>query len=420
MRVLLLAAYTISVVVLPVVAQTSEQAPDPIALLQQVAKNYAAKGDTFHIESIEESTRKNDYSNDWEKTVRTAIKGPGNLYRIEARSGYGSAIRLSDGANEWIYLVEARLYVKRPVPAQSPSWSEVSAGEMEIYNAWQMLSFLESEAASYMRATLLPEETIQVEGKSFSCYLVHVTSKDTKRHRDDEFSSETTYWIDKTAMVFRKRVEKSHSYMISGRAHIPFDGMSTTVYPAVEFNSKPDLALFHFSPPADSTQVASLNMNMPLPPKASSQMVGGHAPDVQFQAVDGSSVSLKSYEGKPVLIDFWATWCGPCLLAMPSFAKLYAEVKDKGLTVLSVDQDRARDDAVSYLERHNYRWTNYHDEDDKIGGAFKVDGIPLTVLIDAHGKIVYYGSGTDNKLRSAVAGLGPEFESLREIPSATK
>ncbi|RSL16211.1 thiol-disulfide isomerase/thioredoxin [Edaphobacter aggregans] len=396
-------------------AQIAQEFSDPVVLLQEVARTYAAGADTFRMEAIEESVSENEFQHLWRKTYRTAIKGTGKLYRIETHSGSGSYIQVSDGETEWISQMEGKAYVKHPVPANWPTMPRVmSGGNFEISSAWRMRTYLEVEAARFKRAAFLPEETIQVEGHSFSCYVVRVTSSDSDLAANPELHSETTIWIDKKMLVFRKQMEQIHNYSIIGEVHIPHDELRITVYPVIDFQPKLDTALFHFSPPADSRLLASLEPHIDLPSmKPSAPMTGEQAPDVQFHAANGSSVSLKSFEGKPVLIDFWATWCGPCLLSMPSLARVYSDAKGKGLVLLSVDEDNLAESATSYLARHNYDWANYH-EDGKIGKAFKNDRIPLTVLIDAKGKIVYYDFGGDEAgLRSAIAALGPEFSSTK-------
>lgn len=102
---------------------------------------------------------------------------------------------------------------------------------------------------------------------------------------------------------------------------------------------------------------------------------------------------------------------GACRVC-PGLAKLAQEATSKGLVMLSVDKDEDEKTAKDFLAKHNYTWPNTQD-DGKIGDAFKKNGIPLLVLIDAQGKIVFYKSGADDaELRKTVAGLGPEFASL--------
>jgi len=82
-------------------------------------------------------------------------------------------------------------------------------------------------------------------------------------------------------------------------------------------------------------------------------------------------------------------------MSMPELAKLDQEATPKGLVVLSVDENEDPKTATDFLAKHNYRWLNTQD-DGKIGDAFKKEGIPLVVLIDPQGKIVFYKSGAED------------------------
>jgi thiol-disulfide isomerase/thioredoxin len=148
------------------------------------------------------------------------------------------------------------------------------------------------------------------------------------------------------------------------------------------------------------------------------ETVGQLAPDVTFVGEGGKETTFSTYRGKPLLIDLWATWCGPCLANLPSLNRIYTEFKGKGIEVVSFDadgEDGTEGDAATatkYLAQHHYDWKNFHDTDRKVAKALKWAGIPLLVLIDAKGKIVYFDFGGHNSeanLRNAIARLGPDF-----------
>jgi thiol-disulfide isomerase/thioredoxin len=326
-----------------------------------------------------------------------------------------------------VYLIEAKTYVKRPLSTNWPKFQAIlSGGSMELRGAWEMRNQLEAEAAQYRHATMLPAETIVIEGRSYPCYVVHVTSDDRSKPIKD-LHSDTTYWIDKTALVFRKQVEHDDNYLyVTSTVHVPWHADFTTIYPVADFNQQIAPETFRFIPPADAKEVASLEPDLGVPtsnhPKA--QIIGQMAPDVAFTRHDGKKIELSSYRGKPLLLDLWATWCAPCIESMPALNSICNDVKDKSIAVVTVDQDATPEDATNYLARHNYGWTNYHDSGRAVEKALHGNGIPLTVLIDAQGKIVYYDFGGDEAaLRKAITALGPQFTSVAppgtEKPAAT-
>jgi thiol-disulfide isomerase/thioredoxin len=388
---------------------------DPVALLKAVAKTYAGAVDTFRMESVAETTSDADLRHEWRRVYQTAIKGPDNQYRIETRSPFGSMIQDSDGTSEWVYQIEGKMYVKRPLPQNWPQFSRLLfAGNNEAMSAWSMRTWLESAAAAYRNATMLPQETISINGNDFPCYVVHVTNHDSVSGPDKDSSPDITFWIDRNALVFRKQVRHARIYAIdsgNGAIHIPFLEDTTTVYPVADLNPLIDPETFRFTPPADAKEVAKLEGDwfVPSPSAPKITLVGQMAPDISFSAPDGSKVPLSSYRGKPVLVDFWATWCGPCLASMPALNRIYREVRDHGVAVVTVDRDESAGNAAEYLARHKYPWTNFHDADGSISQAFKEESIPLTILIDGQGKIVYYDFGGDAAaVRKAIAALGPE------------
>ena len=379
-------------------AQAPQTLTDPVVLLREVAKTYSTPTDTFRMEAIEETVRYNEYLDERRIVYRTAIKGPGKQYRIETKSGVGSYLQVSDGATEWLSNIEGNSYVKSPTPANGPTMPRMAtAGSVEIRNAWKMDALLRSDANNYKRANFLQDEIIHIGKHDFVCYVVHASSSDSYQGDYSAAHTEVIFWIDKKELVFRKKVENIRDYSTNLDHHmrIPFEEQRTTIYPVIDFHPKLDPALFRFTPPTGS-KVAGF--------------VGEPAPDVNFPEKTGS-LSLKSFEGKPVLIDFWATWCTPCLQAMPALSHLYANAKDKGLVLISVDQDKSAETAVRYLAQHHYGWNNYHD-DGSISRAFWEEGLPFSVLIDAKGKVAYYGFGNDPALLSAIAALGPEFSSV--------
>jgi peroxiredoxin len=119
--------------------------------------------------------------------------------------------------------------------------------------------------------------------------------------------------------------------------------------------------------------------------------VGDVAPDISLANPSGQKMSLSDLKGQVVLLDFWASWCGPCRRENPNVVKTYNEYKDKGFTVFSVSLDKSKDRWVGAIQKDGLVWEN-HVSDLKgwsSSGAKKygVRGIPATFLIDENGVI---------------------------------
>lgn len=116
--------------------------------------------------------------------------------------------------------------------------------------------------------------------------------------------------------------------------------------------------------------------------------VGAPAPDFVLRDLHGSAVSLKSQRGRVVLLNFWATWCGPCRVEMPAMERLYQEFKDRGFEVLAVSTD-AQGRAVTKPFRDSLGLTFpiLHDPDFQTGITYGARTLPMTFLVDRDGLI---------------------------------
>jgi peroxiredoxin len=115
--------------------------------------------------------------------------------------------------------------------------------------------------------------------------------------------------------------------------------------------------------------------------------IGQPAPDFSLPNPEGEMISLSSYRGKYVMIDFWAAWCRPCRMENPNVVKMYNKYKDQGFEVLGVSLDRNREDWLKAIEKDGLIWSQVIDNSEA-SQLYQINAIPATYLIDKEGKII--------------------------------
>lgn len=117
--------------------------------------------------------------------------------------------------------------------------------------------------------------------------------------------------------------------------------------------------------------------------------VGQVVPDFSLPSMNGEEVAIRSFRGKYVLLDFWASWCGPCIGEMPNVHKAYDLLHDKGLEVVSVSTDRRESDwRKAMKEKQMEHFVNLRDTKGVLHEIFNRDAIPFILLLDPQGRIV--------------------------------
>jgi thiol-disulfide isomerase/thioredoxin len=127
------------------------------------------------------------------------------------------------------------------------------------------------------------------------------------------------------------------------------------------------------------------------------------------ESVDGDPFDWQAYRGRIVLVDFWATWCGPCRAMMPKIEELYNAQHDRGFDVVGISLDEDLDQLSDFLADHEVPWTLLAGEETaKLADEYGVRGIPLLILVDTEGKVV----ATGHKLEAL---LNPIHDLLDEL-----
>ena len=140
--------------------------------------------------------------------------------------------------------------------------------------------------------------------------------------------------------------------------------------------------------------IAVLAMFVVLQPLAvSADIVGKPAPDFALRSLKGPSVRLSEYLGEVVIINFWATWCGPCRQEMPLLDELYGKYQLAGLIMLSVNIDENAEPAIEMAQTLKVSYPVLFDARKEVSRAFEVSAMPVTVLVDRAGVVRYVSEG---------------------------
>lgn len=124
------------------------------------------------------------------------------------------------------------------------------------------------------------------------------------------------------------------------------------------------------------------------------ELLAGKAPPaIEVTALDGKPLSLDDYKGKVLLIDFWATWCGPCRAELPNVKQVYEKYHEKGFEILGVSLDKDRGKLETFIETEDMPWRQVFDGkgwENEIAALYGVSSIPKTYLLDGKGKVVKF------------------------------
>ena len=123
--------------------------------------------------------------------------------------------------------------------------------------------------------------------------------------------------------------------------------------------------------------------------------VGMQAPDFTLRSPTGERFNLNEQRGKPVFLNFWATWCGPCLVEMPDMQKLQNTMGDS-IQIVGIDLRETRSQVLRFITRYGFTYTFILDSTGEVSNTYEVASIPRSFFIDAKGVIVRVLRGTQN------------------------
>jgi thiol-disulfide isomerase/thioredoxin len=308
-------------------------------------------------------------SNVSERDLNEAGVRPGK-FRVEASDPLGE-LRIGDAQTEWTLSRKSSKYTKTSLTSDT----ETPISEFEG---------IDQHVAG---AEIAREEWYLADGKTVPVYVVRVLRD---RWPKTAFSGAefAMYRIDMKTFAVHKVSTYSEN------------ASQVVLYNILKWNQPVSDALFTFTPP-ESAKAASSVSALAVQSKA---IVGTQAADFTLSDPAGHVVNLHDLQGKVVIVDFWASWCGPCRAEMPYLQQMHNELANKGLVVLGLNVGEDSGALNEFASEMSCTFTLLMGAEPDISSKYYVEALPTTYVVDRAGRIVYRGVGGQppDKLRSAV------------------
>jgi thiol-disulfide isomerase/thioredoxin len=335
--------------------------------------------------------------------VKLAVAPGGRSYLEVEPHDKDAYVLVSDGQRSWAYVPRLKQYTETDgATANTDSESEDGSGEGGSDEERDLAETFAQMIVPTLGRMVTTAESIgrkgaaevKYEGQKYSWPVLQVLSK---KAADGQHLTEFT--VDPETLRIGRLVMANVSYRNQERTVIRM----TMDFSSFKVGEPVPESTFVFEPPKKAKLVDAV----PIPGQTGSFLLNRPAPDFEVKTLDGERVRLTDFRDKPVLLNFWASWCGPCRRELPSVVKLYEELKGKGLVVLGVN-DEGKDTAQEYAAKAGLNFPTLDDSRLKLHRLYRVRSIPTIFLIDREGKVVRFlkGARDEAALRSALKGVG--------------
>lgn len=336
-------------------------------------------------------------------------------FRTEMQNPAMASLLVSDGDTLTISAPSLHQYMRQPAPSLLPGGgNEGLARQIDPLREYVRM------AATATSVRELGRDTVETADGAIPTVRLEVTTPPDTAARNLVMHPRVL-WVDPiTSQVLRDSVRTDVAHPQLG----PVTSLQTTRQ--VRFSTaRPEDSIFQFIPREGDRQVSQLG----APSAARSELDGTPAPGFSLQrlpsatvtakprtararaaAAAAQTVNLSALKGQVVVLDFWATWCGPCRRWMPIVDRASAEFSKKGLKVFAVNLRETDEQVRAFIQKTNVSVPVLMDRDGSVGAAYGASSIPLTVVIGRDGKVVrtLLGAHPEEDLREALREAGIE------------
>ena len=314
--------------------------------------------------------------------------------RVEIKNPMMEMQIISDGKSTWMYFPQKKQYTK--IPGSFNNIAEKMGSNANFMSS--SISEYENIANDIKTVKLLREEFIAFSGSSANCYVIQLEKQSTEKNDMFEVSPKI-YWIDKNSNI---PIKEAVTMIMKSQ---PMAIKQTSIITSMKLNESLPNNMFVFTPPPDVTEITGSGGNQ----QEYVNLSGKQEIDFTLNDLDRKTYNLKSFKGKVVLIDFWATWCPPCREELPTIQKLHQQFKDKGLVVLGVNDEKP-EVARAFVQKNNFTFPVLIDDQNAVSKQYQVEAIPTVLIINKEGVITthFVGGKAEAQLRAALKKAGIE------------
>jgi peroxiredoxin len=356
--------------------------PDARMLLDEMTQAYAGLK-SLSVAGKLTSNFDIDGQKDSQQSEFTAIWGAGGKFRHEL---HGDAVLGNTGDKVYAFIVAENAYITHDAPAavNLDSLDTAIARVLRGQNPSLALALCGNAEKELLDGAQTVEKVADVIVNAAACPALRISTPDRDLTVAVDPRTHLMRWtsVDMTKLVRQKGAHDVKSALLT------YDYATTNTAPI-------NASQFAWSPPAGAQEMQQDSGAGAQAP----DLEGKIAPAFTLSGLDGNQVNSADFKGSVVVVDFWATWCGPCVASLPQLDEIYKSLKSSGLKVYALDQQEDKPTVQKWVTDNKLTIPALLDSDGKVGQAYGAQAIPETVVI-----------GKDGKIRKVLVGAGPENE----------